>query len=169
MEILTSPKYGTTMLSRQSRIRGKFIAQGLIRAIGAATYQNVLMENNEFLRNQSTIVVTGVRPELLEFVIDEEKELTIEDIMLKDGSIDSIELTTRSEDIGRVLVLTTRERFNQARKTIDTVLAWAGEQENFPESFRAEHHFPPKKSNNPKIQRKYRKEMTKQFKQHNYQ
>ena len=79
LEIQTSPKYSTTIkdimvrLSRQSRIRGKFIAQGLIRAIGAATYRNVLMENNEFLRNQSTIVVTGVRPELLEFMIDKEK------------------------------------------------------------------------------------------------
>jgi hypothetical protein len=55
-------------------------------------------------------------------------------------------LTTRSEDIGRVLVLTTRERFNQARKTINKVLEWASEQDELTEGYKEEYNFPSKRA-----------------------
>ena len=50
-----------------------------------------------------------------------------------------------------------RERFNQARKTIDKILEWAGEQDNFPESYRAEHYFPPKRAGKKEANSEFQK------------
>ena len=60
--------------------------------------------------------------------------------------IDNIELTTRSDDIGRVLILTTRKKADQVKRFVDKILKSVQEIKDLPEELKVEFHYPPKRA-----------------------
>jgi len=104
---------------------GKFVPARLANVIGSETMKIIIWNNNQYLKNVSTIPINRLPQAALymEIIIDEEEnnttKMTVYDYLMSAKWCPDIKPT---DQIGCYFLLTTRQQLNKAREWLDNNL-----------------------------------------------
>ena len=104
--------------------RGTFIPSGLHLITDTATLKQKLSDHNVFLAECENIPIVGLPPAAFEIPV----EYALSTMFQKSDLFTSVQLTSRSNDLGKHFLLTTKAKSEQAKLWLDTVLPqWTDE------------------------------------------
>jgi len=104
---------------------GKFVPARLANVIGNETMKNIIRNNNQYLKNISTIPINGIPLKALymEITINEEEDdatkMTVYDYIMSAEWCQGLEPT---DQVGRYFLITTHQELNKAREWLDSNL-----------------------------------------------
>eukprot|EP00978_Attheya_sp_CCMP212_P041151 scaffold232305_cov42-Attheya_sp.AAC.1 len=104
--------------------RGTFIPAGLHLITDTATLKQKLSDHNAFLADAVNIPIVGLPVAAFEIPV----EYALSGVLKNTGLFTSVQLTTRSHDLGKYFMLSTKAKSEQAKLWLDTELPqWTDE------------------------------------------
>ena len=130
LEIRLIIKEIMTRLGTQNALpEGRFIPYGLVQSVGSEVYKQMIRMQNVFLTNFRTIPVFGILPSALQHIIkinepsdDTPRNMTLLQFLTSQPSIHGLEITNRSEDLGKFFIKSDARNILNARAFIDNVI-----------------------------------------------
>ena len=158
LEIRIEIKEILTRLGNKGTIpEGRFIPYGLAQTVGANVHKQMIRMQNDFLRNFRVIPVFGLLPSALSHEItltnedDTETRQTVEQFIVSQPSIHGIEITNRTQDLGKIFFKSDAANILQARDFVDNVIKQLYESNEIPEDKRLAQFNPPRRGDAPRV------------------
>ena len=158
IEIRIEIKEILTRLGSKGTIpEGRFIPYGLAQTVGADVHKQMIRMQNDFLKNFRVIPVFGLLPSALAHKImvttEDKKQIiqTVEEFITSQPSINGIELTNRTADLGKIFFKSDAANILQARDFVDRVLKGLYESpDSIPASMILPNFNPPRRGDAPR-------------------
>jgi hypothetical protein len=141
-----------TRLGNQEAIpEGRYIPHGLVQNVGAEVCKMMLRMQNSFLNNFPMIPVFGITPQALQHVIaiddpdGSQHQTTVKQFLTSQPSINGIEHTGRTTDLGKIFVKSNAAQILNARAFIDNIVKQLCESPSIPPELKLEAFNPPRR------------------------
>ena len=145
--VITHPLYNLSIkdaivrASKLKKINVIFIPQGMSKTMSADHYKNLLKSNTQYLEKIRSVVILGITPKTMEK--KEEEEKTLRKKIMEIEGVNSVERTSRSNDLGKYHIVTQHGNLPSVRRGLDEILS--DEESSIQEEENVKHLFPPRR------------------------